>query len=384
MVSSEFYFVNTVEMFYEDMTGVYGSNKSEFLQKYGDYPGINNFKNFLFFLGKNITFYDRTNTIKSPFNIKLLPGFELPTYEKTTISYGECCELRAKQLLEHAEKTNRELCIFYSGGIDSTCVVVSMLKVATKSQKKLINIMMSFESYCENKDFYENYISNNLKIIPSHSFVNTIGDPKYICVTAEGNDQLFGSWMMQQLIIRYGEKEIVHDELTHSKLMKYLNSPSNTLQQTEHYVNLLEQITLNAPVKIDTMSKFLWWCNLTLKWQCVYFRILSLVSAKTRMYVKPEDNYFMFFSTKEFQLWSMNNSDEHIYDTLKTYKYICKEYIFDFDKNENYKLNKIKIGSLPKICNRKPMAMAIDSNMNYYDIVPDSELLLNKNNSFIF
>jgi len=230
MVSSEFYFVNTVEMFYEDMTGVYGSNKSEFLQKYGDYPGINNFKNFLFFLGKNITFYDRTNTIKSPFNIKLLPGFELPTYEKTTISYGECCELRAKQLLEHAEKTNRELCIFYSGGIDSTCVVVSMLKVATKSQKKLINIMMSFESYCENKDFYENYISNNLKIIPSHSFVNTIGDPKYICVTAEGNDQLFGSWMMQQLIIRYGEKEIVHDELTHSKLMKYLNSPSNTLQ----------------------------------------------------------------------------------------------------------------------------------------------------------
>ena len=384
MVSSEFYFVNTVEMFYEDATGVYGNNKSNFLQQYGDYPGINNFKNFLFFLGKNITFYDRTNTIQSPFNIKSFPGFEIPTYVKSTMSYGDCCEMRAKQLLEHAERTNRELCIFYSGGIDSTCVVVSLLKVATKSQKKLINIMMSFESYCENKELYEKHISNNLNIIPSHNFVSTIGDPKYICVTAEGNDQLFGSWIMQQMILMYGEKEIVHENLTHDKLLKYFNKPSNTIQQTENYVSMLEHVAAKAPVEIDTASKFFWWCNFTLKWQCVYFRILSLVSPGNRMCVVPEDNYFMFFSTKEFQLWSMNSSDDHIYDTLKTYKYICKEYIFDFDKNENYKLNKIKIGSLPKICTRKPMAFAIDCNMNYYDIVPDSELLLNKNNSFIF
>jgi hypothetical protein len=156
------------------------------------------------------------------------------------------------------------------------------------------------------------------------------------------------------------------------------------MQQTENYVAMLENVAAKAPVEIDTASKFFWWCNFTLKWQCVYFRILSLVSPGNRMHVAPEDNYFMFFSTKEFQLWSMNSSDDLIYDTIKTYKYKCKEYIYDFDGNEDYKLNKMKIGSLPKICMRKPMALAIDSNMNYYDALPDANVILNPNNSFVF
>ncbi len=383
MASSDFYFLNTVEMFYEDETGVYGKNKSILLQEYGDFPGLDNFKKFLYVPGNNVTFYDRTESVNSPFNIKLHPGLALPKFEKVDYSYAECCDKRAKELIELAEATGKKLCVFYSGGIDSTAVVVSLLKIATVEQRKLIVVMMSWESYVENKRFYDEFICNKLKVIPSHDFINTIGDDRYICITAEGNDQLFGSWYMKRIVINFGEKHI-HEATTDDNLMKYMHYEGNTTFQTENYVRLLKLVASKSPVELDTMSKFLWWINLTIKWQCVYFRILSLISPNQRHKLRTEENYFMFFNTKEFQLWSMNNSENLIQDSIKSYKYICKDYIYDFNKDEEYWKEKMKIGSLPKICKRKPMAMAIDSNMNYYDIVPNSDLLLNKNNSFIF
>jgi len=383
MASSDFYFLNTVEMFYEDGTGVYGKNKSILLQEYGDFPGLDNFKKFLYVPGNNVTFYDRTESVNSPFNIKLHPGLALPKFEKVDYSYAECCDKRAKELIELAEATGKKLCVFYSGGIDSTAVVVSLLKIATVEQRKLIVVMMSWESYVENKRFYDEFICNKLKVIPSHDFINTIGDDRYICITAEGNDQLFGSWYMKRIVINFGEKHI-HEATTDDNLMKYMHYEGNTTFQTENYVRLLKLVASKSPVELDTMSKFLWWINLTIKWQCVYFRILSLISPNQRHKLRTEENYFMFFNTKEFQLWSMNNSENLIQDSIKSYKYICKDYIYDFNKDEEYWKEKMKIGSLPKICKRKPMAMAIDSNMNYYDIVPNSDLLLNKNNSFIF
>jgi hypothetical protein len=383
MASSDFYFVNTVEAFYNDNTGMYKPVDSKFFTQNHDYPGLENFKKFLYVPGNNVTFYDRTESIKSPFNIKLHPSLTLPKFEKVSYTYAECCEQRAQELLDKAEATDRKVCVFYSGGIDSTAVVVAFLKIAkTKEQRERIVVMMSFESYVENKKFYDDHICNKLKVVPSHDFINLIGDPRYICITAEGNDQLFGSWYMKRIMINFGEKHI-YDSTSQENLMKYMHNAANSMHHTENYVRLLNEVAHKCPVELDTMAKYLWWINLTIKWQCVYFRILSLVSPRQRPYVVPEENYFMFFSTKEFQLWSMNNSDKLIKDDIKSYKYICKDYIYEYNRDEEYWKEKMKVGSLPKICTRKRMAMAIDSECKYYDEFPSSTILT-PNNSFIF
>jgi len=382
MECSKFYFVNTVEAFWNDNTDQYGEVNAEFFEDNRDFPGLDNFKKFLYVPGNNVTFYDRTESVNSPFNIKLHPGLALPKFEKVDYSYAECCDKRAKELIELAEATGKKLCVFYSGGIDSTAVVVSLLKIATVEQRKLIVVMMSWESYVENKRFYDEFICNKLKVIPSHDFINTIGDDRYICITAEGNDQLFGSWYMKRIVINFGEKHI-HEATTDDNLMKYMHYEGNTTFQTENYVRLLKLVASKSPVELDTMSKFLWWINLTIKWQCVYFRILSLISPNQRHKLRTEENYFMFFNTKEFQLWSMNNSENLIQDSIKSYKYICKDYIYDFNQDEEYWKEKMKIGSLPKICTRKRMAMAIDSEFKFHDEFP-SKLILNPNNSFVF
>jgi hypothetical protein len=75
-----------------------------------------------------------------------------------------------------------------------------------------------------------------------------------------------------------------------------------------------------------------------------------------------EENYTSFYCTDEFQLWSLNNTDKFIKNDFNTIKYIAKEYIFNYNKDESY-LKKPKIGSLFRLMQRKEMVYSIDENL---------------------
>jgi hypothetical protein len=89
----------------------------------------------------------------------------------------------------------------------------------------------------------------------------------------------------------------------------------------------------------------------------------------------------MFFDREEFQLWSMNNTDLLIEDSWKTYKQHAKDVIFEFNKDEDYRVNKVKYGSLKYVLRQKDSTVAIDENMKFYYNYPGDEIL-NPNNTF--
>lgn len=370
-MSSEFYFINTSELFYDNFI----------INKYPERTDLKNFGSFMYLFGKSV--FDRTGTIISPFNLKLMPTLELPSYQTVGYDYAYCCDKRAKELLELADLKDKNLCVFYSGGVDSTCIVASLLKNSTDKQKKRISVLMSYESYTENPTFYNDFIIGKLDIVESSRLPLILGNDNYICVTGEGNDQLFGAWMFYMLTIEHGNK-FVECQVTPETLFDYLHNVKNSERQTENYVNLLLKVMDKCPVKIDSMHKFFWWSNLTQKWQCVYNRLISFADKKNWNTMRPEENYFMFYNTKEFQLWSMNNTDKLFGTTLKTYKSICRDYIFQYDRNLEYRNKKRKIGSLARVTPNKKMAMTIDSDMIYSDKTPLLETIYNPNNSFNF
>ena len=59
-----------------------------------------------------------------------------------------------------------------------------------------------------------------------------------------------------------------------------------------------------------------------------------------------DKNFIHFFSAKDFQKWSISNHEFKIKETWKSYKYVAKECIYDFHKDEDYLLNKEKEQSL--------------------------------------
>jgi hypothetical protein len=57
----------------------------------------------------------------------------------------------------------------------------------------------------------------------------------------------------------------------------------------------------------------------------------------------------------------MNNPDKKIRDTLESYKWPAKDYIFDYTKDEPYRQSKLKVGSL----RIGTMKVSIDSNFKF-------------------
>lgn len=366
---------------------IFHSKRGSYTHLFQNKPGFKYTRYLIQFFASQISMMDRTETIKMPINSTILPFLKLPEFKKVTTDFEELCEKRARYLLDKAISTNRKLTIMYSGGIDSTLIMVSLLKIATdKEIKDHIIVLLTQASIFENKIFFTDHIIKKCNIESTFDFTHYLGNDNYIIVTGETGDQLFGSMVIRNLYIKYG-KEFVHGELTYENIEKIflnftLDDKTLTVEEINKIITPLFKIINNAPIKITSVYHFFWWLNFILKWQSVYTRTLAYVKPKYEKTLKMEENYFAFFSDEEMQLWAMNNPDKLTKDDYKSYKYIAKDIIYKFDKNEDYRKNKVKWGSLGDVFMTKEPAKYIDDKINFgRDDVPES--IWNNENSFV-
>ena len=233
-----------------------------------------------------------------------------------------------------------------SGGVDSTLALVSLLKNATPEQKKNVVVLMSEESITEYPGFYRDHIHGKLRAESSGGFPLLLGG-NHLIVNGEHNDQLFGSDIVAKFIGMFGTSAM-HQSYSRDTLSAFYNSFLNDEGTTHFYMDLFERVKAAAPVPISTNYLFFWWINFALKWQTVSIRTLTFASARNVEKITLEytaNNYAPFYRTDEFQLWSMNNLDKRIKGTWKSYKWIVKDFIYEYTKDAEYRDNKIKHAS---------------------------------------
>ncbi|HTR18615.1 MAG TPA: hypothetical protein VMH91_01380 [Candidatus Paceibacterota bacterium] len=310
-----------------------------------DLPGIERFSNYFKIYGQGVAPNDRTGTVRFPIRTESL--FPIPTLKSTTKTFEELCNDRARELLAHADKLGVPLYTFWSGGIDSTLVLVSFLKNATPEQKKNITVLMSEESIAEYPTFYKEYIHGKLQTESSGHFPLLLGG-EHVIVNGEHNDQLFGSDIVAKFIAMLGTTPL-HQPYSRDTIFSFYNSLVHDDEVTNFYMDMFERVKDAAPVPVETNYLFFWWINFALKWQTVSMRTLTFVSKYMAPRITPEyavSKYLPFYRTDEFQLWSMNNLDKKIRNEWRTYKWPCKDVIYDFTKDAEYRDNKLKRGSL--------------------------------------
>jgi len=280
--------------------------------------------------------------------------FPLPEFRTFNTTYSELCNHRAIEILKNAETLGTTIYVLYSGGIDSTCVLVSLLTHATPAQRKNIVVLLSHESIAENPRFYADYIRGKLRVESSIMFPNLLGG-KDMLVSGEHNDMVMGSDKIGQMMTRYGAVT-AHAPYNRDLLTSYFSdSLGGDLETASFYIQLFERVCAAAPVPIRSNLDFLWWTNFAIKWQACYAYILLLTpprnaSGMTKDYL--DSRFVSFFNTEEFQLWSMNNQDKRLKDTWKTYKWVVKDVIYEFNKDVEYRDNKTKKGSLTPLTGR--------------------------------
>ncbi|OGG49431.1 hypothetical protein A2763_03850 [Candidatus Kaiserbacteria bacterium RIFCSPHIGHO2_01_FULL_54_36] len=345
-------------------------------------PGMATFTYFGPLFKPGIVPIDRTGTIRTPIRTAVVfPIPELRPFKKT---FEEICNERARDLLSRAKALDTRIYVFWSGGIDSTLVLISLLKEASTQEKKRITVLLTDESIAENPRFYADHIAGKLDRASTMMYPYLFGED-CITVSGEQNDQVFGSGAVGRLMRRFGE-EIIHRPYERDVLFTFFNEIAKDAGITNLYLDLFDKLMSASPVPIRSYLAYVWWINFSLKWQNTFMRILTCVpernaSAVTWEYVNTR--YFSFYGTDDFQLWSMHNLDKRIKDTWNSYKWPCKDIIYAYTKDADYRDGKTKRGSLRNVVRQQIYFDFIDESMRFYKHLepsvyyePDNDFIL--------
>jgi hypothetical protein len=332
-------------------------NTLDLCSRYKDLPGVDLLNDHRKVIrSNNSMFFDRSETVNIPIKIKNM--FPIPKLDQNfKETYEEICNRTVVKIIERAITENKKIRIMWSGGIDSTVILASFLKLGYRES---IEVAISIESISENYNFYKNHLLNKVKIIPSAD-IKSLATNDCLLIGGEYNDQLFGSNLLSRFV-KYYNVEDLHEKFDIDKLRTIFSSDesANADQWIENYL----LISKSAPVEIKSNLDFHWWINFSCKWQGIYYRLSSYFSQNFDL-----KNYYHFFQGEEFQQWSLNN--RHIkFHKWSDYKKTCKDLIWEFDKDDLYRDKKIKLESLNFIAQKNSFTNYIDIQGNHYFDLP--------------
>jgi hypothetical protein len=188
---------------------------------------------------------------------------------------------------------------------------------------------------------------------------------------------------MVPLIRKHGAT-IIHKPFDRTILVEHFAHILKNDALAAAFVTLLEKLPQASPLPITTLFEFVWWINFTLKWQTVYTRMLTFTNPQntsgiTETYLR--DYYAPFYGTEQFQLWSLNNPDKRIKDTWLSYKWPCKEIIYEFTHDAEYRATKMKAGSLGAFMGGQQSYIAVDESLRLLHEL-DGDLVCDPVNDF--
>lgn len=344
-----------------------------------DTPDLKHWSEFYKITAANKNLIDRTGILKMPYAIELYPTFSMPKIDSQfNKNFKEICLARAREILEKQARLEKPIYLFYSGGIDSTLVLVSLLMVEEiKVLKEKIFIVMTQESIAEYFYMYQKVIRPNFRILSADT-ITELFDSSGIILTGSQGDKIFGTDKIAE-INRMGMFNRAFDPLD-KFVIEYWIHKGIEKRSAEIWFDLIKTQSLNFDIPLKTNFDLLWWFNFNFEWQSEYF--LFSLRSNFRLTEEYHKNFiFAFFDSEDFQIWSMINPTKKIKTTWNSYKFTAKNIIFEYNKDAIYRDEKIKIVSAGRLFQNKTIPLGIDTDFNLITEI-DKTFLYRHDNSF--
>jgi len=315
-------------------------------------------------------FVTRNGEWSLPWNQEIPIGFEMPEYDpEFSLSFSEVTDRRAGEIKSLINDRGQKFAVMYSGGIDSTLILCSLIKNLTDEELKNVAVCTSSHAIIENPNFFLNFVKDKFTIIDSntHKYDDLI-ERSYRPITADEGDCIFGTVLGLSLYNNYDylvsglsedskrnlesiKNRFTDDSVHYSQykdvIIKHFSVDTDT-KFGEKFYEKFERNIQTATVPVYSLHDYFWWMIFNIKY--LNCSVRGAIYFNDRIHCKEAINDWIinWFNGQEYQLWSManNNNGEKIGLTASTYKMAAREYIYDIDRNPWYFNFKIKLESL--------------------------------------
>ena len=271
---------------------------------------------------------DRTGITPMPYRIRIPRPWSIP---EVPIALEDFFKNRIEYLESIADRIN----ILYSGGIDSTSVVVAVLKHGKLEKYRILYNKASIE---ENPVFFKILQSSDLELVELEETTFPTRTFDGLLVSGGGTDLSVAS-------LDRGFIEKVGYEGLRSPWRPFVEK----FNSDPAFLDFCDKFFSRSGRKITTLLEARWW----------YFNITKICRYAPAGWLQdnPELGFnklndglptaLGFFESSEYDSYTYFNVDNILPDDDYTsYKQDLKQYIFNFDNNQEYFKNKIKQDSV--------------------------------------
>jgi len=263
---------------------------------------------------------DRTQNISGPFNFEIMHPWTPPN---TPLTFDEVMVQQVRNYINTGQKLN--LC--WSGGIDSTCIVAAFLQ-HTNTIDQLRIVYSPFSLY-ENRDFFQylrkNYPQLEMLDISGDVYLNNTFDG--IMINGHGGDEFTAS---------------LDESFFNAVGFDGLHRPWQDFVHDMELQEFCKEYFALSQRPIDTLLEARWWFYAAVKSQVFGPRDRAFTNSAITS---------SFFNCKEFEDYMWHNIDQVIVNNnYNSYKQFMKNYIYEFDGNDEYRVLGRKLNSLQFFC----------------------------------
>lgn len=297
------------------------------------------------FMGKG--FYARQGLDVWPFGFQrdfwqqIMPVTLMPEPGARHLDFEACTE----QVFQRLKKTqwDRPWVVDWSGGIDSTVIVVALLRNLSAADLQNVTINLNAFSYWENPDFYTNHIRPNFRCVNSHDYNQTIRHQPHYRLHGEPADMLWGA--AKALQARKDGVDLARSWRDLDPRWLIFNQRLWGTDASQWILDVMDQSIQSVPqYGVETVADWYWWLNFNFKWvQKMAYDFGHRDRARAQQYF---DTVVPWYADPAYQLWSINHGRFSLLDTrLEAYKTEAKDYIWSWDHNDLYRKFKLKFNS---------------------------------------
>lgn len=299
----------------------------EFNKSQGSEPYVKGYNDYNYIIDINTIFsskpsgniIDRTQTFNLPFNMHVARPWRIPN---ECYSFDTCVERRVHELTTNYQKIN----ILWSGGIDSTCVLVGFLKHAKDLSQ--IRVLYSTLSIKENPNFFLILNKLDLELVDFSGDVYLHHRFDGVFVNGDGADDITAS-IDDSFFKKYGLEGLQRSwkDLFSSKM------------NDNKFIDFCQRFFDTAGRPIDTVLEARWWFYTNSK-------ISKFPAIASELLDHNQPLVIGFFDNYDFEHYMFFNTDKILQNNYASYKQEFKQYIFNYDNNVEYLENKTKFNSI--------------------------------------